>query len=485
MLRLFVFGIGGTGARVMKSLTMLLASGMKAADFDIIPVLIDPHKDLKELNDCKTLLKLYGQIQNEAYKDVGKVEDGFFKTKVTTLTSLAPGSGMKDDYDFDERHDIPFSQFLELEELSKGSSTLDLLKLLYSQENFDKPLSVGFKGSPNVGSVVLNSLKNSPGYKAFENVFGKDDRVFIISSIFGGTGAAGFPLLLKNLRAHSKTVISESQIGALTVMPYFKLDSPESDSSGVVSDIDSNNFLTKTKAALTYYTRADFSNLYNSLYYIADTDEQNKPYKNNEKEQANDAHLVEVLGALAILHFANHNWQLRGEVFEYGLKENDSVIDFSTIADETKKLIGKDLTSFLYFTQLHDAILARPNLPFRRSSAFDSSFFNQEMFRNIKEFIKRHYLPWLQQLGNNERSLSPFNQTSGTDNFRSTVKGYEVEKKSFEGLLSRPFDISDLFVRMAKGEKNYKKADGANKNFKYMSMCRKATNELVDDNIDF
>ena len=43
MPRLFVFGIGGTGARVIKSLTMLLASGIKAGDFDIIPVLIDPH----------------------------------------------------------------------------------------------------------------------------------------------------------------------------------------------------------------------------------------------------------------------------------------------------------------------------------------------------------------------------------------------------------------------------------------------------------
>src|SRR5690349_15484915 len=110
MPRLFVFGIGGTGARVLKSLTMLLASGMRANGFDIIPVLIDPHKDLKELNACKTLLKLYGNIHDSIYKDVEGEEDGYFKTKVATLTSLAPGAGMKDEYDFDERHDIPFSQ---------------------------------------------------------------------------------------------------------------------------------------------------------------------------------------------------------------------------------------------------------------------------------------------------------------------------------------------------------------------------------------
>src|SRR5204862_1204915 len=133
--------------------------------------------------------------------------------------------------------------------------TNDLLSLLYSEENFHKPLSVGFKGNPNVGSVVLNSLKDGPGFKAFEGAFGNEDRIFIISSIFGGTGAAGFPLLLKNFRNHSKTVIKQSQIGALTVMPYFKLADV-----GNASDIDSNNFMTKTKATLTYYIRPEFSN---------------------------------------------------------------------------------------------------------------------------------------------------------------------------------------------------------------------------------
>ncbi|RNI33611.1 hypothetical protein EFY79_18500 [Hanamia caeni] len=480
MARLFVFGIGGTGARVMKSLIMLMASGMRAGDFDVIPILIDPHKDLKELNDCKTLLKLYGNIHDEIYKNVQKVDDGFFNTKITTLTTLAPGTGMRDEYDFDERHDIPFSQFLELEELAQNSPTQDLLSLLYSQDNFNKPLSVGFKGSPNVGSIVLNSLKDSPGYKAFENVFGIDDRVFIISSIFGGTGASGFPLLLKNLRNHRRPVINECQIGALTVMPYFKLESPDEK-----SDIDSNNFLTKTKAALTYYTREEFSNLYNALYYIADTDEQNKPYVNNEKEQPNDAHLVEVLGALAVLHFAGNSFQLRGEVYEYGLKENASVVDLTNISDETRKMIERDTVSFYFFQQLHENLKEHKNLPFRKSSGFNDSFFNQEVFRKIDEFIEKHYLPWVKELERNERSLSPFNRVAGKKSYNAAIKGYEVPRKPLEGWVSRPFDVSDLYVRMSNAEKFYKKMNDINKNYKYLAMCRKSTQELVDANIDF
>lgn len=486
MPRLFVFGIGGTGSRILKSLTMLLASGKRAGNYDIIPVLIDPHKDLKELNECKKLLKLYGNIHDEIYKDIPETEnDGFFRSKMVTLTSVAPGAGMKDEYDFDERHDIPFAQFLELEDMPDTNPTNDLLKLIYSKDNFQKPLSVGFKGNPNVGSVVLNSLKDSAGYRAFENVFGRDDKVFIVSSIFGGTGAAGFPLLLKNLRNSAKTVINESQIGALTVMPYFKLTNPDTSKDGPSSDIDSNNFLTKTKAALTYYTRPEFSNLYNALYYIADFDSQNKAYENNEKEQPNKAHLVEVLGALAVLHFANHNFQTRGEVFEYGLKEDVPSVDFTNIADETKRFIAEDLSSFYFFRKLHKAVKQHRNLPFRKTSKFDTSFFNQEVFRKVDEFLDAYYFPWLAELDDNERALSPFNLKENRKSFHGNVKGYEKEKKSFEGIGPRPFDVTDLFARMAHAEKKFSKTKEANKNHQYMAMCRLATKDMIQSNYQF
>ena len=42
MSKLYVFGIGGTGSRVLKSLTMLLASGVKCNADTIVPIIIDP-----------------------------------------------------------------------------------------------------------------------------------------------------------------------------------------------------------------------------------------------------------------------------------------------------------------------------------------------------------------------------------------------------------------------------------------------------------
>src|SRR5690242_8903179 len=113
MARLFLFGIGGTGARVLKSLTMLLASGIKAGEFEIIPIIIDPHESLPELNSCKTLMKLYGSINKSMYKDVPDARDGFFNTPVNTLASIAPGTGIIEGFGIDGDYGITFGQFLE------------------------------------------------------------------------------------------------------------------------------------------------------------------------------------------------------------------------------------------------------------------------------------------------------------------------------------------------------------------------------------
>jgi hypothetical protein len=59
-------------------------------------------------------------------------------------------------------------------------------------------LSWGCVGNPSIGAIVLNQMLEGDIYKSL-NISSKDG-VFIISSIFGGTGAAGFPLLVNKIR---------------------------------------------------------------------------------------------------------------------------------------------------------------------------------------------------------------------------------------------------------------------------------------------
>ena len=148
-------------------------------------------------------------------------------------------------------------------QLSKENKALT--KMLFSEKNLQSSMDVGFRGNPNIGSVVLNQIVDSEDFVNFANSFQSGDKIFIISSIFGGTGASGFPLLLKTLRIGKSfpnfSIINQANIGALTVLPYFKLN-PDNK-----SEIDSSTFISKTKSALAYYEDDIVKNgSINSLY---------------------------------------------------------------------------------------------------------------------------------------------------------------------------------------------------------------------------
>jgi hypothetical protein len=145
-----------------------------------------------------------------------------------------------------------------------------MMSMLFSEKNLAAQMQVGFKGNPNIGSVVLNQIVSSPQFIEFANSFEQGDKIFIISSIFGGTGASGFPLLLKTLRDPNASfpnhsIIKSAQIGAVTILPYFKLK-PSAE-----SEIDSSTFISKTRSALAYYeTNVVGNKSINALYYLAD-----------------------------------------------------------------------------------------------------------------------------------------------------------------------------------------------------------------------
>ena len=64
--KLYIFGIGGTGSRVIKALSMLFASGAKLDNgFDtVVPIIIDPDVSNGDLNRTKDILKLYQEIRS-------------------------------------------------------------------------------------------------------------------------------------------------------------------------------------------------------------------------------------------------------------------------------------------------------------------------------------------------------------------------------------------------------------------------------------
>ena len=94
-MRLFVFAIGGTGSRVLKSLVMLAAAGVRPLDedgkplenFELVPLIIDPHKSNEDLKRTEALLNSYRMIREKLYgRQVNG--DGFFAMKISTLQEI-------------------------------------------------------------------------------------------------------------------------------------------------------------------------------------------------------------------------------------------------------------------------------------------------------------------------------------------------------------------------------------------------------------
>ncbi len=444
MAKLYIFGIGGTGSRVIKSLTMLLATGVKT-NYDIVPILIDPDGSGGDLNRTSKILREYQSI----HKSIDNYEHShFFKNKITTLGHILldknQGGKVFDGFQFelDGIQNDKFKNFIDYNTLDANNKYLT--QLLFSEKNLEADLKVGFKGNPNIGSVVLNQFTKSEFYTSFAANFQSDDRIFIVSSIFGGTGAAGFPLLLKNIRkgkidGTNYESLKNAVIGGITVKPYFKLKQNDD------SEIDSHNFITKTKAALNYYsTNVTGNKSINALYYIGDV--AKNEYQNIEggTEQKNKAHFVELASALAIVDFANtenidletKNGVAPDPIYkEFGIKECTN-ISFNDLFITTEDAIKENLTKYFYFNlfikdQLQNYLddpFAREHLP-----VIDSNFLHQTFFKTISDF-NSSFRVWLAELKENEISFSPFEIQSRLNN-EGQIIDFDIASKNIFNLL--------------------------------------------------
>lgn len=473
MARLFVFGIGGTGARVIKSLTMLCAAGVKPGGFDVVPILIDPHKDLPELRDCRKLLDLYSKINKSCYSNYSpEAECPFFLTKIQALGEIA--EGINSGFDFDEKIDESFGDFIGYNTLQNSDPNKDLIDLLYTEQTLHNSLSVGFKGNPNIGTVVLNRFDDLNWYRAFESIFSNGDRIFIISSIFGGTGASGFPLLLKRLRDSSNNEVRNSIIGAIPIMPYFKLTEPEDDSAH--KEIDSNNFITKTKSALSYYEKHLTG--VNALYYLADPHEQSKPYVNDEQNQNNKAHLIEMIGASSVIDFAKRSITFQSQDhFQYSLAEDSNRITFQNIGDELRDVIQAELINFYIFSSIHGIIKNSKDAPVLKNEKFDDKFFRTDFIRDIEDFNHR-FGKWIADLDENDRQFSPFNPNNRGDDFHKLVVGKEIKDKALLGLKKVTFNTSNYLNRMEALRGRVSGVPNESTSTKYLALINLAIQEV-------
>ena len=364
--------------------------------------------------------------------------------------------------------DKTFQQFIDLPSMNKANKAM--MKILFSDKNLNSSMDVGFKGNPNIGSVVLNQIVRSEDFEDFANSFEADDKIFIISSIFGGTGASGFPLLLKTLRTgesfSNHDLINNAEIGAITILPYFKLKSDDE------SEIDSSTFISKTKSALAYYENNISKNgSIDALYYLAD--DITNTYDNHEggTTQENDAHLIEFLAATAIVDFSNkqHPNTVNKEL---GLKDIEDVVSFNLFYDTQKHLLFAPLTQFILMANCLDN-----KFDYFSSTAFNANNGNFEelydgTFMSELRNLLVKYREWLKEMKGNKRSLDLFNLNAGDKPF-DVVTGVKPAK-----IMSMYSNYDLIIDRLNSSVKKCKSKEQKNK---FLEMFYIGTRTLVKD----
>ena len=451
MSRLFIVGIGGTGSRVIKAFTMLLAAGVKAnSPYEVVPLIIDPHSENKDLQRTERLLEKYEKVRNT----LGDHE-GFFSTKILRLSTIAESvqtqAGTTYRFELTDM-ERPFKNYIGYSSLEYPDKLMaDFLfsgksinQRSQSIDLIDLNMNIGFVGNPHIGSVVLNQFKESEEYKLLTNHFGEDDRLLIISSIFGGTGAAGFPIVLKNIRegnsASNSALLQNAKVGAITLLPYFKVMEEEN------SPIRQSDFIAKTKSALMYYKHnITGEKRLNAMYYLSDN-KSTTPIANDpgQQGQQNDAHFIEFVAALGILDFMNmddrslkteHGRAVNPVYKHFGIKSDERSVEFVHLDEDTvnevyEPMLSLALTEKYLKEELHHAVDSQVwSTEDTGGHLLKRAFFEQKhsFFNELAAFLE-DYKQWFEEMAKNDRAFAPFLLDRQTA-IANAVKGQSATKK--------------------------------------------------------
>lgn len=362
MIKNVLIGIGGTGSKIIEATVHLCAAGLGPDKLHIF--LIDPDQGNGNLTRTKTLIKEYTELRKR-YQRVGNNDS--FKTEII----IPPGDEPFVWNIFDER-DYTLSKYINYDNLAKSKPEIaDLANILFTGDELNTKLNRGFRGHPSIGAVVMADppMEEYPFKLLWDGreSMGKNDlRVFIVGSIFGGTGAAGFPTLgarqlikfNESMQAALGPEESRVLLGGALVLPYFSFSADPNkikDESMFVTPAD---FPVATKAALQYYSDKELG--FDQYYFIGDSLAQKVgEFSTGSSDQENDPHYIEMVSALAGFDFFNQPAEISEGKKYFLASRKDAKLDWSVLpvtrnsvdlskAQRKLKNALSDLTIFAY-----------------------------------------------------------------------------------------------------------------------------------------
>lgn len=321
----FVLGIGGTGMRCIESLIHLCAMGM-FDDTEIHLLALDTDKNNGNFSRLKEVKEAYLNAKGLDKANRVSLNDTFFSANIKYYEfspNYEQNSTFKAVFNYGD------TQYNHREET-------DLADLVLSQnvENFN--LRHGYRAQTHLGSMMMYhsiiEAANSPlssELKSFLSELIKASqngmpRVFILGSVFGGTGASSIPIIPQAISKAAEimsngaaNVLKSAYFGSTLLTAYFSFRAPSGNELSNQKIIaTSDKFALNSQVAMMFYDDdTTVKSTYQKFYMMGtsglDWDPmQRKSEKITEtitggEQQKNDSHYIELLAACAALDFYN------------------------------------------------------------------------------------------------------------------------------------------------------------------------------------
>ncbi len=334
----FCYCIGGTGARVAEVAAHLCAMKMikKVDDLETIDFIIVDKDDscggtAQAKETITNISTLSGLTKTEMLDKAGTIEFCNHKLNIASWNFSSSLSRV-----CNRKKNPTLDQVL-------GSDAADklVMRAFYNKEARETDTEKGFYGKPSLGTSIFEYMLSEADQnnqddqdnilKPVKNFLGESPnnraKVFIIGSIFGGTGAAVFSNLAAYMRKHFERRNKDLLVSGVLLLPYFSFGTRDGDGDGTPL-INSGDFGKKSYLALSQYAKNEHlmrravndNGSFDSLYICGQ-----EPmhvvgeYANGGQGQKNHFDLVDLIAADAMVDFFNKEfYDSEGNVIDLG-----------------------------------------------------------------------------------------------------------------------------------------------------------------------
>ncbi len=443
--------LGGTGAKCGEIFVHMCANGY--FDRDVVNILyIDSDDENGNGKSFTQVLEHYRQCREQYMIEESPVP-GFFRTEIRFMKEDPAGEAVRFRNLADSDGGI---------QITEGARAL--MAAMYSEEEINMDISEGFFAHPNVGAAVFaanmdNIMRQFLKLVELEQKNMKKVKIFILGSVFGGTGAASLPTIGEYLKrrlfgdSDNRLIRSKLKIGSGIILPYFSFyDNKlhQKVAAGEDITIEQDKFATKTRSAIKYYKDIDGENggnVFDSTYIIGhDGYDVRGAYHDKGGEQKNLPHVVELYGAMAATTFLEEEMDKTGNYFAVVpsdkiawnniYKNREGYFSFFVMmrfAIVMKSLILEEMFDYTKSNKLRGTVHLIPWYYDFLDGKTKSSNMNMQklydMFENISEYCD-DYIRWFAELNiANVGKLDNLEQINYSESDEDTVGYLSLFKK--------------------------------------------------------